>query len=274
MLRKIGRLDAEAKKEINTILDEIYGLLQNDDSTKAEKKLYKLCKTPNYFIREYVGNELNVYENQKVIEPILTKMKSHRLYGIRATALFYFYKKYEEQPEEVMGLLEEAYESIPWEAESIINEMWKNYPDLLKKRMKIWITSSAEAKRSLAFHGMENIAYSDPEYIMEFISLAIDDEAMQVQKKITHILTQVARAKPIIVYPYVREWLINASEKRVKTIWVSMKKLANIVAQRSHRDRSQEFVLLTEQTIHDWAEDENENVSTMGKKLEYILNNH
>ena len=51
-----------------------------------------------------------------------------------------------------------------------------------------------------------------------------------------------------------------------------MKKLANIVVQRSRRDKSEEFVLLTQQTINDWTNDENDNVSNMGERLSYIIN--
>ena len=50
-----------------------------------------------------------------------------------------------------------------------------------------------------------------------------------------------------------------------------MKKLANIVNQRARRDESEQFVLLTEQTIDDWVHDSNEKVVTMGEKLRYIL---
>jgi 3-methyladenine DNA glycosylase AlkC len=198
-------------------------------------------------------------------------MVEHQLYGIRATALFYYSAKYFDEPDKLLDIIEELYDSVPWEAESIINELWKKYSDLMKKRMKQWIVSDKEAKRALAFHGMENIAFSDPDYIMDFVSLAIDDDSMEVQKKITHILTQVARAKPIIAFPYIREWLLTPGDKRRKTIWVSMKKLANILNQKGRREKSQDFVLLTEQTIKDWAIDENESVAHMGKKLLQII---
>lgn len=271
MLRKIGRLDEEAKKEIQELLEAIFKLLDENKKDEAEQKLFKLSKTPNYFIREYVGSLLNEYKDQRKIVPLIKRMLEHQLYGIRATALFYYSAKYFDEPEKLLDIIEDLYESVPWEAESIINELWKKYSDLMKKRMKQWIVSDKEAKRALAFHGMENIAFSDPDYIMDFVSLAIDDESMEVQKKITHILTQVARAKPIIVFPYIREWLLTPGEKRRKTIWVSMKKLANILNQKGRREKSQDFVLLTEQTIRDWAIDENEGVAHMGKKLLQII---
>jgi 3-methyladenine DNA glycosylase AlkC len=106
---------------------------------------------------------------------------------------------------------------------------------------------------------------------MDFIGKVIDDETMEVQKKITHILTQVARVNPIVVFPYIREWLSDANDQRIKTIWVSMKKLANIVVQKNRRDSREEFVILTEQTIQDWMNDENENMSQMGERLWRIV---
>lgn len=272
MLSKIGRLDSESRKELNSIIDGIYELLDKDKGTKAEKELISLSATPNYFVREYLGKDLINYSDQRKIVPVVKKMLQHRIYGVRATALFYYYALYADDPEKLFEILEETFESIPWEVESIINDLWKKYPDLMKVKMSEWITSKNSKKRALSFHGMENIANNDPNFIMQFISKAIDDDTMEVQKKITHILTQVARANPIIVFPYIREWLANADDKRMKTIWVSMKKLANIVIQKNRRERSEEFVLLTQQTINDWTHDENENVARMGEKLLYIIN--
>jgi len=271
MLKKIGRLDAESKKELDTIIDSIYELLDKGKSSKAEKELIKLSATPNYFIREYVGKDLINYEDQKQVNPIANRMIKHKIYGVRATALFYYYQKYFDDPDSMFEILSESFESVPWEVESIINEMWKRFPDFMKDKMTDWLESDNPKKRALSFHGMENIANSDPGFIMDFISKAIDDDTMEVQKKITHILTQVARANPVIVFPYIREWLCEANDKRIKTIWVSMKKLANIVIQRNRREKSQEFVLLTQQTIYDWTKDENDNVAKMGEKLSHII---
>ena len=106
---------------------------------------------------------------------------------------------------------------------------------------------------------------------MSFFAKATDDNALEVQKNITHILTQVARSKPIIAFPVIREWLTDADDRRVKTIWVSMKKLANIISQSNKRNQKNDFVILTEQTIKDWAKDENKKVAKMGKKLLYII---
>ncbi|MBN2460301.1 MAG: DNA alkylation repair protein [Candidatus Cloacimonetes bacterium] len=271
MLSKIGRLDAESKKELENILNSIYELMDKGKKEKAEKELIRLAATPNYFIREFVGKELINYSDQRKILPIVKRMIEHKIYGVRATALFYYYQRFLNDAESLLDILKDTFESIPWEVESIINEMWKRFPDFMKERMKIWVKSDNSKKRALSFHGMENIAQSDPNYIMDFIGQAIDDDTMEVQKKITHILTQVARVNPIVVFPYIREWLCEANEKRIKTIWVSMKKLANIVIQRNRREKSQEFVILTQQTINDWIRDDNENVAKMGEKLSHII---
>lgn len=272
MLSKIGRLDNDDKKELDDKVQSIYAFLDKNKKAKAEKELIKTSSTPNYFIREFVGKELVHYSDQSKIFPIAEHMIKHKIYGVRATALFYFFGYYKNDPEKLIDIMEEAFETVPWESESIVNELWKRFPDLMKERMSVWINSENSKKRALSFHGMENIAHSDPDFIMRFISRAIDDETMEVQKKITHILTQVARANPIIVFPYIREWLSDATDKRIKTIWVSMKKLANIVVQKNRRERSQEFVMLTQQTINDWARDDNEFVAKMGEKLLYIIN--
>ena len=272
MLKKIGRLDSDSIKEIDLLLESIFTLFDKGKKEKAEKELNKISKTPNYFIREYLGKNLVKYSDQRKILTVAKRMLKHKMYGIRATALFYLYTRYMEDSDKILRLLNSNFEKIPWEVESIINEMWKKFPDFMKIHMKEWQASKNEKKRALSFHGMENIAHSDPNYIMEFISTSIDDETMDVQKKITHIMTQVARVNPTIAFPYIREWLVTADERRIKTIWVSMKKLANIVKQKNRRDRSvEDFVILTEQTVNDWKNDENESVINMGERLYRII---
>jgi 3-methyladenine DNA glycosylase AlkC len=270
-LNEIGRLNGEDRKELNAFLDATFKLLDKNKIAQAEKKLIEISKTPNYFTREYLGRNLTKYEDHDKMMKITQHMLEHKLYGVRATALFYLYNFYYEEPEKIYEILEKTFDSVPWEVESIINDMWKRFPDLMKERMSGWIKSENSHKRSLSFHGMENIANSDPSFIMDFIGKVIDDETMEVQKKITHILTQVARVNPIIVFPYIREWLSEANEQRIKTIWVSMKKLANIVVQKNRRDKTEEFVVLTEQTIKDWMNDEKENISQMGERLWRII---
>lgn len=271
MLNKIGRLTNSDKNEIRAILDDVFKLLDADKKEKARKKIYELSKTQNYFIRKFLGKELLNYHDQRKIVPLVKKMLDNKYYGIRASALFYFFDRYRQEPEKLLEILDEHYDSAPWEAETIINELWKKYPEIMKEHMEKWIESDDKSKRAISFHGMENIANKDPQYIMNFLAKAIDDNALEVQKKITHILTQVARSKPIIAFPVIREWLTDADDRRVKTIWVSMKKLANIISQSNKRNQKNDFVILTEQTIKDWAKDENKKVAKMGKKLLYII---
>ncbi len=271
MLKKIGRLDTEAISELDQIMHEIFELFDDRKLKEVEEKLITLSKTPNYFVREYIGKHLVGYHDLSLVDPIAQRMMDHKIYGVRATGLFYFYEKYGTQTDKIVELITRYFESVPWEVEGLINEMWKRDPELMKRTMIQWVKSDNERQRALAFHGMEAVSENDPGYIMDFISYAIDDDSVDVQKKITHILTQVARVNPIIAFPYIREWLIEGEDKRIKTIWVSMKKLTNIVVQKNRRDRYNEFVILTTQTIEDWMNDENDYVRHMGERLGKIL---
>ena len=273
MLNKIGRLDLPAIREIDELMNEIFDALNKKSKASQEKGrviLYQLAKSPNYFVREYAGEKMAKSELKGMPE-IAATMLEHHLYGIRATALFYYYNLHKSEPDKIIEYLEKTYDTIPWEAESIIYELWKRFPIVMKERMGEWLTSEDDKKRAISFHGMENLSGAEPAFIMEFIGKAIDDESMEVQKKITHILTQVARLKPAICYPYIHEWLLTADEKRIKTMWVSMKKLANIVIQKSKRDKTQEFIILTQRTIADWRHDDNKSVAEMGSKLYHII---
>jgi len=272
MLSKMGRLDSDDTKELDEILKGIFKNIDKNQVNAAEKKLIQVSKTPNYFIREFVGKRLAQYEKPELIIPITENMLKHKMYGVRAAAIFFFYHIYEDEVDKIFEIIEDNFDSVPWEVETIINNIWRKNPDFMKEKMPIWIESEDYKKRSLSFHGMENIAQSDPNFIMNFIGRAIDDERVEVQKKITHILTQVSRSNPIIAFPYIREWLSEANDQRIKTIWVSMKKLANIVLQKNRKDRVDEFVMLTSQTIKDWKNDENEKVHEMGERLFRIIN--
>lgn len=270
MLKKIGRLNNDDIKELNSLLKGIFAQME-EKPAKAEKDLLEIAKSPNYFVREELGKALTGYKDQGQMTELCQRMLEHKLYGIRATGLFYFYNRHRTEPEKILAVVQKTIESIPWESEALINELWTRYPDVMKAEMLKWVKSPDEKVRAIAFHGMENIAGSDPSYIMGFIAEALDDEAVEVQKKITHILTQVARSKPAECYPYIREWITQAGETRLKTLWVSMKKLANIVVQKSRKDKSQEFMMLTQQTINDWKNDNNEQVATMGRKLVAVM---
>lgn len=272
ILNEIGRIDNELKIELRKELEEIFQNLDKNKLKIAEKSLYKISKTPNYFTREFLGKKLAEYPQKELMESMAQKMMKHRIYGIRATGLFFMFNSYYEDVDKLLELIEDNFDSVPWEVETIINDLWKRFPDMMKVHMTSWVDSDHFRKRALSFHGMEHIAESDPLYIVNTISKIIDDDVMEVQKKLTHILTQVARVSPGVVYPYVREWLATGNESRIKTIWVSMKKLTNMVANKNRREYVDEFVMLTEQTINDWRSDENEYVAEMGQRLYRILN--
>jgi len=99
----------------------------------------------------------------------------------------------------------------------------------------------------------------------------LDDESEEVQKKVCHILTQVGRQRPLQCYNSIRRWLIEGDDKRIRVLWQTMKKLANIYAQRSRRDKTNEFMNVTQKTIAEWRNDSDPKVATMGAKLSYII---
>ena len=88
-MNDIGRLDSEDRKELDQIIDEIHKLISKNYTKKAEKKLVEIAKTPNYFIREYLGKHHSNCEKIEHLEKIANNMISHKLYGVRATALFF-----------------------------------------------------------------------------------------------------------------------------------------------------------------------------------------
>ena len=183
MLKKIGRLDADTIDEIEKLINSFYRLIENEKYEKAEKKIFNITKTPNFFIREYIGEKLSEATNIDEIEKIADKMLKHKIYGIRATALFFYFFKYENQPERILKVLDTVYDDVPWETEKIVNKLWKKYPSIMKKYMYEWIKSEDEKKRALAFHGMENISRKDPFFIMDFVGNVLDDNSIKVQKK-------------------------------------------------------------------------------------------
>ena len=261
ILNNIGRLDDDDQKIIDDKIDQICESLKKKHHKKAEKILVEFSNTPNHFVREYLGKNLVFCEHQKELKKIAETMLKHKIYGIRATALFYLVELNKNKPENIFEIIKKVFDKVPWESEIIINEMWRRFPQIAKEKMLLWAESEHENMRALSFHGMENIATEDTDFVMKFITKVIDDESVAVQKKISHILTQVLRANPIVVFPYIYEWLEDADDQRIKTIWVAMKKLANIVAQRKERGQEVELVMLTEQTIKDWKNDDNKKVS-------------
>ena len=105
-LNEIGRLDGDDRKELNELLDTIFAHLDKDKLELAQKKLINISKTPNYFIREYLGKSLTDYSNKTKVKKIIKPMLKHRIYGVRATALFFYYDIDRDKPEKVFKLLQ------------------------------------------------------------------------------------------------------------------------------------------------------------------------
>ena len=272
MVKEIGRLNEKEERQMQQETEKVLELW-NKSSQKGKKKFELLAGCKNYFGRIIIA-ETAANSSQKVEVAKLAKLllDSHN-YAKRATALFFFYNYYKGQPEEMIEIVSNYYDSIKWEAENIMDQFWREYPELMKANMMKWIESKDGKKRSISFHGLENISQKDPHFVMEFIEKIIDDDSLEVQKKITHTLIQIARYRPAEVYPYLKEWLKDADDKRIKTIWVSMKKLANSLKSSGGKDRNSDFVILTKDTIKHWKIDKNPKISTMGEKLFQIISN-
>ncbi|HOD18043.1 MAG TPA: DNA alkylation repair protein [Candidatus Cloacimonadota bacterium] len=272
MIRQVGRLTNDDFKLMDAHVEKIFKALDKGSSELAEKKILEMANTPNYFTREELGKRLATYKGKGNLDEICSRMLEHRLYGIRATALFYFYYKHQDDPKVIVKIIEKTLETVPWESETIAFELWKRHSDVMKEEMPRWAKSDNAKKRAMSMHGMENIAAKDPAYIMNFINNLLDDESEEVQKKITHVLTQVGRMRPVQCYNAIKGWLQDADEKRIRTIWMTMKKLTNILMQKSRRDKTQDFINITQKTVKEWKSDANPNVAQMGAKLAQIMN--
>jgi len=272
MIKKIGRLSPDEKSELYSKTDEVIDTIK-DSPKKGLKELEKIATTQNYFARKKIGEIIANSEVKDEVEEFALKLLESNNYAQRATALFFCAEYYKNNPEKMIEILSNYYNDIRWEAENLMDNYWKSYPKLMKQNMLKWIESDDEEKRSLSFHGLENFTYHDPQFVLDFIKKVIDDESLEVQKKITHTIIQIAKTKPAVVYPHLREWLTEADDKRIKTIWVSMKKLANSLKNSNGRDRkkNKDFYMLTKDTIKEWKRDKNDKVNTMGKKLNKII---
>ncbi len=272
MLRPVGRLDVDEIKELENLITNILRNLERGKTDLAKKRILDLANTPNYFVREDLGKGLAQRRDCDELDRICIEMLDDHLYGIRATALFYFYYKLQDEPQKVILIMERMFESVPWEVETMAFEMWRKHSEVMKEYMVQWAQSDNEKKRALSLHGMENITLKNTQYVLNFVGKMLSDDSEEVQKKITHILTQVGKQRPLQCYASIRRWLLDADEKRVQTIWMAMKKLANIFTQKNMRDKSFDFISVTKRTILEWKNDSNQNVSQMGSKLAYIIN--
>lgn len=270
-VKDIGRLDAIQSQNIEQEVNKVFKLIDEKKELLAIPHLEELSKTSNYFIRELVGKLMTNYKNKRKMTSIAQKMLQHKIYGIRATAFFYFYNLYSGEPKKIVSLLEESYDSVPWEVESIIYEMWRKSPKTMKEMMPEWLKSDIEKKRIISFHGLEMIAERDPIYVLDFLTKALDDPSLEVQKKVTHILLQVVRLRPAETYPYIREWIMTGGDKRVRTLMMSLKKILSIYLQKGIKDRSADFMTLTKFVIFDWRSEKDKKISYVGNRLAKML---
>jgi 3-methyladenine DNA glycosylase AlkC len=271
MIKEVGRLNIDDYKLLDAQVEKIFRNLDKDKNELAIKQISELGNTANYFVREELGKRLAPYPGKGNLDQICGDLLDDFIYGLRATGLFYFYYKYQDSPEHIIKTLEKTYETVPWESETICFEMWKRFPDAMREAMPLWADSDNEKKRAISMHGMENIAAKNPQYVLMFIGKLLDDPSEEVQKKISHILTQVGRVRPIQTYISVRRWLLDADETRFNTIWQTLKKLANIFTQKSKRERGNDFMSITQRTVADWRKDKNSNVQNMANKLNSVI---
>jgi hypothetical protein len=266
-IKDVGRLDGLQTQKIEEEVNSVFAALDEKKEEKALSALEKLSNTSNYFIRELVGRLMTNYKNKKKIGKLAQEMLTHKIYGIRATAFFFFYNLYANEPKKIVSLLEDNYDSVPWEVESIIYEMWRKAPGIMKEMMPEWLSSEIEKKRIISFHGLELIAERDPVFVLDFLTKALDDPSIEVQKKVTHILLQVVRSRPAETYPYIREWIMTGGDKRTRTLMMSLRKILSIYQQKGLKDKSPDFMGLTKFVIYDWRSEKDKRISYVGNKL-------
>jgi hypothetical protein len=271
MIKELGRLNLDDFKLMDAHVDKIFKNLDKDKNELATKQILEMGNTSNYFVREELGRRLAQYTGTGDLDSICAEMLEHRLYGIRATALFYFYYKHFNHPEIMIRTLEKTSDSVPWETETICFEMWKKAPEVMKEYMPFWAQSESEKKRAMSLHGMESIAGKNPQYILTFISRMLDDESEEVQKKISHILTQVGKMRPVQTYACLRRWLLEGDENRSRTIWQTLRKLISIYSQKSMKDKNSEFVSVSKRIAQEWKQDSDPSVVQMGNRLGQML---
>lgn len=271
MIKEMGRLNSDNYKLMDAHVEKIFKNLDKGNNGIAERQIFELANTANYFVREELGKRLATYEGKGKLDRICGDMLEHNLYGIRATALFYFYFRHQSDAEVIAQTLEKTCESVPWESETICNEMWKKAPEVMQKYMPSWSESDNPKKREMSLHGMENIASQSPQYVLAFIGRMLDDEDEEVQKKISHILVQVGRMRPLQTYASIRRWLLEGDEQRARTIWATLKKLTSIFFQKNMRDKAQEFVSVSRRVAQGWKSESDPAVVQLGHKLGKLI---
>ncbi|MCB5250380.1 MAG: hypothetical protein RBS16_08615 [Candidatus Cloacimonadales bacterium] len=268
MIKTIGRLEYKEIKELKERVDEIYDFIIYDGEERAVKALNKLLSTPNYYVREIVGKHLANYDRQdKVLLFVLQNFTSSDIYGVRAAGLFYYWECYKTEPESLIVLLNGFWDNTPWEVEAIILDMWKRYPEETKKHMKDWLNSDNPKQKTLALHGIENLAKTDHEFIFETLARHIDEENESMQRKIENIIIQSTKVKPAQSYPYIRFWFIDGDDNRRILLRSVMDKLVDYASHRTKEPAHDVFYQLTNQILKDWTVDNCKELVNMTIKL-------
>lgn len=266
MFKDNNRLDLRVIKETDEMISKIYQNIKNEKIELAKTNIIKLLSTPDFFIREYVGRKFVDCPDDDKMQEIINELVDHKVYGVRAATIFYYYIKYDNNPEKIFDLLDKSWNDTPWETEFILHEMWQKHPDIMKEKMKIWAESDFIKQKTIAYHGIETIANSDPIYVLKLVEKNLDEQNIDLQKKISNILSHVVKARAAEAYAYFREWLTKPSESRNKTLFLAMKKLVSIACSPKS-NKTDDFYILTMQAIQDWKVDPVKSVSSTGEKL-------
>lgn len=93
------------------------------------------------------------------------------------------------------------------------------------------------------------------------------------KKKVSHILIQVGRQRPLQTFASIRRWLLDGDEKRANFLWQILRRLSSIFSQKNMRDKSQDFFSIALRTAQEWKTDSNPAVVQMGNKLAKMIKN-
>ena len=269
MFNNLGRLDNRDIKDNEAKINKIFSFIEAGNAESARTNIVKLLDTSNYFLREYVGKKLCEYHDGEAMDQVIVSLIGHKVYGVRAAILFYYYEKYKNEPKNIIQVLDMSWSDTPWETEQILTEMWKKHQKLMKTEMLRWAESQFDKQKAFAYHGVEAITKVDPLYVLSLVEKNLDFPNGDVQKKIINALVGVLRAKPADCYSFVREWLTSPSESRTSSIQIAMRRLISISIQNHNNkpNKVDELYLLTMQVVNDWKSDPDPTVSELGTKL-------
>ncbi len=271
MIKSIGRLKLDDYKLMDSQVEKIFINLGKDRIEQATELIIEMANTPNYFVREEFGKRLAKYEGPGAMEEVCSKLLDDHIYGIRATALFYYYYRNIDNLPVLIEILGRTVQSVKWESEHILEELWKRSPELMKQQMPKWALSPSAKKRAMSMHGMDSIVQSSPQFVLTHLDSLIDDEDAEVREAFVKLLIQVGCHRPQHSYVNVYRWLKDGTEDRARLLWDALKVMASIVARGERENQSGDFWTITRRTVSDWRKDPNELISQMGARLSQIL---